>query len=266
MKKTILTLMTVLVLITVSACSGGVQDWNGTFYNYLDENHILIITFEQSDSDDYLIGSEIEMWTDNGTSQSRVSIGAELTKKNMAESNRGYRYTLKGDTLTIKYVDDNEVFGTDFSGIYSRGGSIEETFYLDDDDSENYDFEDDDSEDYDWEDYDSEDYDWEDYDSEDDDDNLDYSDVPEDLPSNTPVIMGTFYLDGDSDSDDWLEFYNDSTGIWFVGGAENSFDIETTGNYVLITLINGIEEKIEILDESTLFWATYDDVYMKTHK
>ena len=128
MKKTILALLAVIVLISVSSCSGGAQDWNGTFYNYLDENHILVITFEQSDSDDYLIGSETELWTGNGISRSRVSIGAELTKKNMAESNRGYRYTLKGDTLTVKYVDDDEIFGTDFSGIYTRGASIEETF------------------------------------------------------------------------------------------------------------------------------------------
>lgn len=128
MQKLVLTLMVVIMLIAVPACSGRAQDWNGTFYNYLEEDHILVIAFEHYDSSDYLNGSEIEMWTGNGISQSSVSIGAELTKKNTADSNRGYRYTLKGDTLTVKYVDDDEVFGTDFSGTYVRGASIEETF------------------------------------------------------------------------------------------------------------------------------------------
>lgn len=79
------------------------------------------------------------------------------------------------------------------------------------------------------------------------------------------MIIGAFYLDGDLDSDDWLEFYDDFTGIRFIGGAENWFDIEIIDDSVFITLSNGIEEEIQILDENTLFWKSYDDVYRKMH-
>jgi hypothetical protein len=71
------------------------------------------------------------MLTFTGFSRSSVGVSAWIEKGNVAEDNRDHRYTPKGDTLTVKYVDDDEVFGTDFSDTY-RGASIEGTFDLED--------------------------------------------------------------------------------------------------------------------------------------
>jgi hypothetical protein len=133
MKKILLVLVAALLPVTLAACSGGEQDWNGTFYNYLDDNHILAYTFERDGEDEYLDGTETEIMTDNGFSRSSIGMGAWIENGNVAEDDRGYRYTLKDDVLTVAYMD-GEALGTDFSGTYTRGASIEETFDLADDD------------------------------------------------------------------------------------------------------------------------------------
>ncbi|HWQ75798.1 MAG TPA: hypothetical protein VN441_10815 [Syntrophomonas sp.] len=132
MKKMVLALTIVFLLFSVAACSGGEQDWNGTFYHYLDDNHVLAFTLARDGASEDIYGSKMEITTDNGFSRSSVGVSAWLTSKNTAEDNSGYRYTLKGDTLTVKYVDDGEDSGADFSGAYTRGASVEETFDLDD--------------------------------------------------------------------------------------------------------------------------------------
>lgn len=130
MKKTLLALAVTLLLSVTTACSGGEVEWSGTFYNYLKDDHALVLTFEHDGSGEGFYGAATEIMTDNGISKTEVSLNAEITKKNIAEDGRGYRYTLKGDTLTVQYVDDDENIGTDFSGTYKRGAPIEETFDL----------------------------------------------------------------------------------------------------------------------------------------
>ncbi|MDR1531295.1 MAG: hypothetical protein LBS62_03780 [Clostridiales bacterium] len=69
MKKIILALTAVLMLVTITACSGGEQDWSGTLYNYLDENHVLAFTFERDSSSEALYGSEVEITTYTAATQ-----------------------------------------------------------------------------------------------------------------------------------------------------------------------------------------------------
>jgi hypothetical protein len=136
-KLILLALAGAILLFTLAAGAGGEPNWNGTFYNYLEENHILAFTFERDGEDESLVGREIVIKTNNGFSRSSVSVNAWIEKGNVAKDNRGYRYTLTDNVLTVKYVDDDEVFGTDFSGTYTRGASIEETFDLADDNEGN---------------------------------------------------------------------------------------------------------------------------------
>lgn len=134
MKKMMLALTAVLLLILAAACSGGGQDWNGTFYQYLDDHHVLAFTFERDGASEDIQVSKVEITTGNGVSISSVYMSAGLINKNTAEDNGGYRFTLKGDTLSVKWEYAGQVggdFGTNFSGAYTRGASVEETFDLD---------------------------------------------------------------------------------------------------------------------------------------
>lgn len=142
MKKIMLALTSVLLLVLFAACSGGEQDWNGTFYQYLDEDHVLAFTFERDDASEEIQVSKAEITTDNGVSMSSVLMSAQLINENTAEDSNEYRFTLKGDTLTVKWEYTGQAegdFGTDFSGTYTRGASVEETFDLDDVDNDDND-------------------------------------------------------------------------------------------------------------------------------
>lgn len=132
MKKRMLALTAALLFVAMTACSGGEQAWNGTFYHKLDDQHVLAFTFERDGTSEDIFGSRMEITTDSGFSRSAAGISIWLTNQNTAEDNSGYRYTLKDDTLTVKHTGNNEIFGIDFSGTYTRGASVEETFDLED--------------------------------------------------------------------------------------------------------------------------------------
>lgn len=217
MKKILLALMVALLLIVVTSCAGGEEEWNGTFYNYLEDDHVLAITFEREGSSEGIYGSTAEIMTDNGIAKVEVSVSAELTKKNTAEDNRGYRYVLKGDTLTVKYVDDDEVFGTDFSGTYTRSASIEETFDLDDDDEG---------------------------------DAMDFGNSAS--ASNSIVLEDFYYRDG-TYGDISLYFYDDGeVDIDYPDGTQESYDYTIEDGKITL-YENGLEElTLTIIDPSTL--------------
>jgi hypothetical protein len=218
-KLILLALAAALLLVTLAACSGGEQDWNGTFYNYLDENHILAYTFERDGEGEYLDGREIEITTDNGFSRISVGMSAWIEKGNVAEDDdRGYRYTLKGDVLTVKYMDDDEVFGTDFSGTYTRGASIEETFDLADDNEGSGNSEDGGS-------------------SED---------------SGSSIAFDEFYYwDGDAD-DNSLYFFDDGTVDADTPDGQ-TYEYEYTIRDGIVRIeVDGSEQTLTIIDEYTL--------------
>lgn len=131
-KKTIM-LTVILLSLLLTACSNEEQNWNGTFYQDLNNGHILAFTLEQ-EGEDIRIGIK-DIATDNGLSISSVYIYAELVNKNTAKDDNKNSFTLKGDTLTANCENVGEIgteFRTNFSGTYIRGESVEERFELDD--------------------------------------------------------------------------------------------------------------------------------------
>ncbi len=87
----------------------------------------------------------------------------------------------------------------------------------------------------------------------------------EDSNIDVESVTGAFYLDGNLDSEDFLEFYDDYTGIWFISGAENAFEYEIEDDLILIIFENDNDDEIEIINENTLYWDSYGDEYIKMH-
>jgi len=80
--------------------------------------------------------------------------------------------------------------------------------------------------------------------------------------SDTPLITGAFYPGVDWDSSEWFEFYDDSTGVWFISGTENPFHFEIAGDLIVVNFDFG-QEEILIQNETTLYWATWECEFSK---
>lgn len=216
MKKIIFALATTVLLLVAAACSGADAEWDGTFYNYLDDSHALVLTIEYDQAGQGFYGTATEIMTDNGITRIDVSLSAGLTKANVAEDGRGYRYTLNGDTLTVKYIDDDENIGTDFSGRYTRGVSIEEEFGLEAEDDDAL------------------------YDD-------DFSSAP------VAIVTSDYYYKNGTEGDISLYFYDDDkVDLTYPDAAIETYDYELDGRSVIFYYDGAEVLTLVIIDPYTL--------------
>jgi len=232
MKKILLMIWMTMLFLVVTACAGKEGEWNGVFYNYIEDDHIQVLTIEREGSDDYVrIKTQTITIDSNGGFASFSSTGAaSIIKTNVVEEGDFYRYTLKGDTITVKaLVKEDELMGVDYSGTYIRGASVEETFIGGD------------------ESYNDNSY----------LDSIDYMGVVVD----GIILYNYYYMKGNSE-ENALCFYKNGTMVFeYSDGTSDICDYVIKGDEITLSQDGNYFFSFTIIDEDTL-----EDVSMNIYK
>ena len=130
LKALVVSLAAVLCLLSLASCGQRAQNWDGTFYQYLDETHFYAFEItvygasEPGDSID-IKRMDCEVREDGEYGTASAGWGAYLKKADVTDDDM-YRYKLKGDTLTVTLIDQDlkDTYAELFEGTYTRGGPM----------------------------------------------------------------------------------------------------------------------------------------------
>lgn len=108
--------------------------WDGSFYMNVGEDHDLIFSFYTEGDEGGVL--QVDRTDADLYGSASVSAQAWIDEKNPGVAEDDYfRYTLKGDELTVKSID-GEDFTLEFEGSYTRGEALSEIDYGSDSDDE----------------------------------------------------------------------------------------------------------------------------------
>lgn len=124
--------------LSLAACGQSEPpDWDGSFYMNVGEDHDLIFSFYTEGDEGGVL--QVDRTDADLYGSASVSAQAWIDEKNPGVAEDDYfRYTLKGDELTVKSID-GEDFTLEFEGSYTRGEALSEIDYGgDSDDGSDY--------------------------------------------------------------------------------------------------------------------------------
>lgn len=114
--------------LSLAACGQSEPpDWDGSFYMNVGEDHDLIFSFYTEGDEGGVL--QVDRTDADLYGSASVSAQAWIDEKNPGVAEDDYfRYTLKGDELTVKSID-GEDFTLEFEGSYTRGEALSEIDY-----------------------------------------------------------------------------------------------------------------------------------------